>query len=72
MAKMINYGIAYGLSDYGLAERLKIPRDEAAKYILDYYAAYPGIQRYTVEMKMLARDQGFVRTLLGRRRYLPS
>jgi DNA polymerase-1 len=72
VAKMINYGIAYGLSDYGLAERLKIPREEAHRYIEDYYVAYPGIRRYTVEMKMLARDQGFVTTLLGRRRYLPE
>ena len=72
VAKMINYGIAYGLSDYGLAERLKIPREEAQKFITDYFAAYEGIRRYTVEMKILARDQGFVTTLLGRRRYLPE
>jgi DNA polymerase I len=69
---MINYGIAYGLSDYGLAERLKIPREEAHKFIADYFAAYEGIRRYTVEMKILARDQGYVTTLLGRRRYLPE
>ena len=72
VAKMINYGIAYGLSDFGLAERLKIPREEAQKFITDYFAAYEGIRRYTVEMKILARDQGFVTTLLGRRRYLPE
>ena len=72
VAKMINYGIAYGLSDYGLAERLKIPREEAQRFIADYFAAYEGIRRYTVEMKILARDQGFVTTLLGRRRYLPE
>jgi DNA polymerase I len=72
VAKMINYGIAYGLSDFGLAERLKIPREDAQKFIADYFAAYEGIRRYTVEMKILARDQGFVRTLLGRRRYLPE
>ena len=72
VAKMINYGIAYGLSDYGLAERLKIPREDAQKFIADYFAAYEGIRRYTVEMKILARDQGFVTTLLGRRRYLPE
>jgi DNA polymerase I len=72
VAKMINYGIAYGLSDYGLAERLKIPREEAQRFITDYFAAYEGIRRYTVEMKILARDQGFVTTLLGRRRYLPE
>ena len=72
VAKMINYGIAYGLSDYGLAERLKIPREEAQRFITDYFNAYEGIRRYTVEMKILARDQGFVTTLLGRRRYLPE
>ena len=72
VAKMINYGIAYGLSDFGLAERLKIPREEAQQFITDYFAAYEGIRRYTVEMKILARDQGFVTTLLGRRRYLPE
>jgi DNA polymerase-1 len=72
VAKMINYGIAYGLSDYGLAERLKIPREEAQRFITEYFRAYEGIRRYTVEMKILARDQGFVTTLLGRRRYLPE
>ena len=69
---MINYGIAYGLSGFGLAQRLRIPQEEAERYIADYYAAYPGIRRYTVEMRILARDQGFVSTLLGRRRYLPE
>ena len=72
VAKMINYGIAYGLSGFGLAQRLGIPQDEAERYITEYYAAYPGIRRYTVEMKILARDQGFVTTLLGRRRYIPE
>jgi DNA polymerase-1 len=72
IAKMINYGIAYGLSDFGLADRLKIPREEAQRFIADYFTAYPGIRRYTVEIRMLARDQGFVTTLLGRRRYLPE
>jgi DNA polymerase-1 len=72
VAKMINYGIAYGLSGFGLSQRLRIPIEEADRYIADYYAAYPGIRRYTVEMRILARDQGFVSTLLGRRRYLPE
>jgi DNA polymerase I len=72
VAKMINYGIAYGLSGYGLSQRLRIPIEEADRYIADYYAAYPGIRRYTVEMRILARDQGYVSTLLGRRRYLPE
>ena len=72
VAKMINYGIAYGLCDFGLSDRLKIPREEAHRFIADYFTAYPGIRRYTVEMRILARDQGFVTTLLGRRRYLPE
>jgi DNA polymerase-1 len=72
VAKMINYGIAYGLSDFGLADRLKIPREDAQRYIADYFEAYPGIRRYTIEIRMLARDQGFVSTLLGRRRYIPE
>ncbi len=72
VAKMINYGIAYGLSDFGLADRLKIPREDAQKFIADYFEAYPGIRRYTIQIRMLARDQGFVSTLLGRRRYLPE
>ena len=72
MAKMVNFGVAYGMSDFGLAERLHIPREEAHKFIADYFAAYEGIRRYIVEIKILARDQGFVSTLLGRRRYIPE
>ena len=72
MAKMVNFGVAYGMSDFGLSERLHIPREEAQRFIADYFAAYEGIRRYTVEMKILARDQGYVTTLLGRRRYIPE
>jgi DNA polymerase-1 len=72
MAKMVNFGVAYGMSDFGLADRLHIPREEAHRFIADYFAAYEGIRRYIVEMKILARDQGFVSTLLGRRRYIPE
>jgi DNA polymerase-1 len=72
MAKMVNYGIAYGMSDFGLADRLKISREDAHAFIANYFAAYEGIRRYTVQIKILARDQGFVSTLLGRRRYLPE
>jgi DNA polymerase-1 len=72
MAKMVNFGVAYGMSDFGLAERLHIPREEAQAFIADYFATYEGIRRYVVEMKILARDQGFVSTLLGRRRYIPE
>ena len=72
MAKMVNFGVAYGMSDFGLAERLRIPREEAHQFIADYFAAYEGIRRYIVEMKILAREQGYVSTLLGRRRYIPE
>jgi DNA polymerase-1 len=72
MAKMVNYGIAYGMSDFGLADRLRISREEAHAFIANYFGAYEGIRRYTVQIKILARDQGFVSTLLGRRRYLPE
>ena len=72
MAKMVNFGVAYGMSDFGLAERLHIPREEAQRFIADYFAAYEGIRRYIVEIKILARDQGYVSTLLGRRRYIPE
>jgi DNA polymerase-1 len=72
MAKMVNFGVAYGMSDFGLAERLHIERETASQFITDYFAAYEGIRRYTVEIRILARDQGYVTTLLGRRRYLPE
>ncbi len=72
IAKMVNFGVAYGMSDFGLAERLHIDRETAREFITDYFAAYEGIRRYTVEIRILARDQGYVTTLLGRRRYLPE
>jgi DNA polymerase-1 len=72
MAKMVNFGVAYGMSDFGLAERLHIDRETARQFINDYFAAYEGIRRYTIEIRILARDQGYVTTLLGRRRYLPE
>jgi DNA polymerase-1 len=72
MAKMVNFGVAYGMSDFGLAERLHIDRETARQFIADYFAAYEGIRRYTIEIRILARDQGYVTTLLGRRRYLPE
>ena len=72
IAKMVNFGVAYGMSDFGLAERLHIDRETARQFITDYFAAYEGIRRYTIEIRILARDQGYVTTLLGRRRYLPE
>ena len=60
MAKMVNFGVAYGMSDFGLAERLHIDRETAGQFINDYFAAYEGIRRYTIEIRIMARDQGYV------------
>ena len=71
-AKMVNYGIAYGLSAHGLASRLNLPVDEAQGIIDRYFARYPGIARYLGETVEKARRQGYVESLLGRRRYMPD
>ena len=68
MAKMVNFGIAYGMSDYGLASRASIPREEARAFIDRYFATYSGISYYMLHIKETARAQGYVTTLLGRRR----
>jgi len=72
MAKMVNFGLAYGMSDYGLATRAGIPRDEAREFIESYFSAYSGIAYYMLHVKELAREQGYVETLLGRRRWIPE
>jgi DNA polymerase-1 len=69
-AKAVNFGIVYGISDYGLAQNLNIPRAQAAKFIKDYFAKFPGVARYMKEIVETARKQGYVTTLLNRRRYL--
>ncbi len=71
-AKMVNYGIAYGLSAFGLADRLQISRDEAALYIQRYFERFPAIQRFIAETIATAEEEGFVYTLLGRRRAIPE
>ena len=72
MAKMVNFGLAYGMSDYGLATRAGIPREEARAFIDSYFGAYTGISRYMVHIKQMAAEQGYVETLLGRRRWIPE
>ena len=72
MAKMVNFGLAYGMSDYGLATRAGIPRDEARTFIESYFSVYSGIAYYMLHMRELAREQGYVETLLGRRRSIPE
>ena len=70
-AKMVNYGISYGISAFGLAQRLGIPRGEAKAIIDGYFAQYPGIRNYMTETVEVARQRGYVETVTGRRRYLP-
>ncbi|HEX8941269.1 MAG TPA: DNA polymerase I [Candidatus Limnocylindrales bacterium] len=72
MAKMVNFGIAYGMSDFGLSSRAGISRAEAKEFIDTYFATYSGISYYMLHIRELARQQGFVTTLLGRRRFIPE
>jgi len=70
LAKAINFGIAYGMSDFGLAERLDIPRKEASEIIGRYMARYTGVAHYMEATVQIAKQRGYVGTLFGRRRYL--
>jgi DNA polymerase-1 len=72
MAKMVNFGLAYGMSDFGLSSRANIPRAEAQEFINGYFAAYSGISYYMMHIKEVAREQGYVSTLFGRRRWIPE
>jgi len=69
-AKTVNFGIVYGISAFGLSERLHIPRKEAADIIAQYFAKYPGVKSYMDQTIDFARKHGFVETMMGRRRYL--
>ena len=71
-AKAVNFGIVYGISDFGLAVQLGCSRQEAGEFIKHYLERYQGVKEYMERMKALARSQGYVSTLLGRRRYLPD
>jgi DNA polymerase I len=71
-AKMVNYGIAYGLSAFGLADRLQIEREEAAEYIDRYFERFPAVRKFIDQTIERAEKEGHVRTLLGRRRNVPE
>ncbi len=71
-AKTVNFGIIYGISAFGLSERLRIPRREAADIIKSYFEKYPGIKEYMDKSIAFAREHGYVETIMGRRRYLPD
>jgi DNA polymerase-1 len=71
-SKMINYGIVYGLSDYGLADRLNIPREEAREFIDAYLERFPAVAAFIAGTVEQAKEQGYVTTLFGRRRQIPE
>ena len=71
-AKAINFGLIYGMSAFGLARQLHLGRTEAQQYIDRYFERYPGVQEYMDRTRALAREQGYVETLFGRRLHLPE
>jgi DNA polymerase-1 len=72
LAKVINFGLIYGMSAFGLARNLGIERRAAASYVDTYFARYPGVKRYMDTTRALAREDGYVETVFGRRLYLPD
>ena len=71
-AKAINFGLIYGMSAFGLAKQLGLPRGEAQEYIDRYFEKYPGVKRYMENTRADAAEKGYVETLFGRRLYLPE
>jgi DNA polymerase-1 len=69
-AKTVNFGIIYGISAFGLSERLNIPRGEASNIIKQYFDKYPGIRKYMENTVNFAKEHGYVKTLKGRKRYI--
>ena len=72
LAKVINFGIIYGISAFGLAKELAIPPSVAQAYIANYFQKYHGVRDYIERSLEVAREQGYVTTLMNRRRYLPD
>ncbi len=71
-AKAVNFGIIYGIGDYSLSQDLNIPRKVAAEYISNYLAQYPAVRDYLENTKAFARENGYVETIFGRKRYIPE
>ncbi|NLN88450.1 MAG: DNA polymerase I, partial [Syntrophomonadaceae bacterium] len=71
-AKAVNFGIIYGISDFGLARNTGVSRQEAARYIKEYLDAYPGVRQYMQDIVDYGIETGYVETILSRRRYLPD
>jgi DNA polymerase-1 len=72
LAKVVNFGVLYGISGFGLAQAANIARPDAQRFIDDYFAAHPRVRAYIDRTIQAGREQGYVTTLLGRRRYLPE
>lgn len=72
IAKTVNFGIVYGMGQYGLASRLGISKEEASDFINRYFEKYPGVRRYRERCIEEAREKGYTETILGRRRYIPE
>jgi DNA polymerase-1 len=72
VAKTVNFGVIYGMSDYGLEQATDFSREEAAQFIASYFEKYPKVKEYIEDTKVQARELGYVQTVLGRRRYIPE
>jgi DNA polymerase-1 len=72
VAKTVNFGVIYGMSDYGLEQATGLSREEAAAFIKAYFEKYPGVKKYLESTKEKARKEGYVQTILGRRRSIPE
>ncbi len=72
IAKVLNFGVVYGLSAYGIAQQTEFNPEEGQRFIETYFARYPGIQQYIESVKEQAKQRGYVSTMLGRRRYIPE
>ncbi|MEJ2738504.1 MAG: DNA polymerase I [Dehalococcoidia bacterium] len=71
-AKTVNFGVIYGMSEYGLEQATDFNREEAARFITSYFEKYPSVRNYLESTKTQARENGYVQTILGRRRYIPE
>ncbi|MFC1967173.1 DNA polymerase I [Chloroflexota bacterium] len=72
LAKTVNFGVIYGMSEYGLEQATELSREEAGKFIKAYFEKYPGVKQYLEATREQARQSGYVQTLLGRRRFIPE
>jgi DNA polymerase-1 len=72
VAKTVNFGVIYGMSDYGLEQATDFTREEAGQFITSYFEKYPRVKEYIENTKIQARERGYVQTVMGRRRYIPE